>query len=71
MVEWAATLGRILGRRSGFAVPQILLGAILGELGQALIPGQRIVPRMALQGGYSFSYPNLTEALRSLLGESG
>ena len=55
------------GRPSWLPVPSLALRLALGELGPALVPGQRIMPRAALSGGYEFSQPTLEGALSDLL----
>lgn len=64
-----ATLGRVLGRRPGRAMPAFLLHLALGEMADALmLASRRIEPRRLLQSGYRFRYPDLDNALRHQLG---
>ena len=44
-----------------------VLKLALGEMGVALFPGQRVEPRVALEEGYSFRYPEFSDALGALL----
>ena len=67
MGEWARILGRVLGRPAWIPVPEMALRAMLGESAIAVVPGQRIVPRAAQRGQYSFVYPRLKDALTQLL----
>ena len=68
MGEFAKAVGRTLGRPSWLPVPGPLLGIALGEMGEALIPGQHIRPRAIQDAGFEFQHANLSEALRSCLG---
>ena len=55
-----------LGRPSWLAVPGFVLRLIVGEMaGIALLNGQRVAPRRALDGGFSFEYPDVTGAMRA------
>ena len=67
MAEFARTLGRKLGRPAFTPVPVFVLRLVLGEMGAALFPGQRVEPRIALEKGYPFRYRTFAEALDALL----
>jgi NAD dependent epimerase/dehydratase family enzyme len=43
-----------------------VLTLLLGEMAEMLLTGQRAVPKAAQDSGYSFRYPTILEALRSL-----
>jgi uncharacterized protein len=47
-------------------VPASVLTLLLGEMAEMLLTGQRAVPKAAQDLGYSFRYPNVLEALKSL-----
>jgi uncharacterized protein (TIGR01777 family) len=66
--EVAATLGRILRRPAFLPAPAIALEILLGETSSLLLQSQRVIPRVALDGGYRFRHPELEPALRDLLG---
>jgi hypothetical protein len=66
MSEFCKTLGRVLHRPSWAPVPAFALRALLGELGDVLLTGQRVLPAAAQKLGYAFKYPNLFNALQSL-----
>lgn len=67
MGEWVGVLAALAGRRARLPVPGFALRLALGELGEALVPGQRIAPSAALAGGYAFSHAELAPALGDLL----
>ena len=62
--EFSKALGSALGRPSWLPVPGFALKILVGEMaGPALLAGQRVVPRRALDAGFSFQYPNITAAM--------
>jgi uncharacterized protein (TIGR01777 family) len=64
--ELSKALGAALGRPSWLRVPGFVLRILLGEMaGVALLAGQRVIPRRAIEDGFSFEYPNITDAMRS------
>lgn len=66
--ELSKSLGDALGRPSWLRVPEFVLKVLLGEMaGVALLAGQRVIPRRALDAGFSFRYPELTTAMRAAL----
>jgi uncharacterized protein len=66
--EFSKTLGRVLRRPAFFRAPAPVLRLALGPMAdEMLLSGQRVIPRKALQQGYSFQHPRLEEALRSLV----
>ena len=46
--------------------PDLLLRIVLGEVADVVAKGQRAVPRRALELGYTFRHPDLSEALASI-----
>ena len=62
-------LGRVIGRPTLIPLPALAVRALFGEMGQTLlVEGARVVPRKALDSGYSFLFPGLEESLRHQLG---
>lgn len=66
--EIVATLGRVLRRPAFLPAPTIALEVVFGETSSMLLQSQRVIPRVALDGGYRFRHPQLEPALRDLLG---
>ena len=64
--EFTRTLGRVLHRPTIFHAPAFVLRAALGELATALVDGQRVLPALAEQLGFRFTYRALEPALESM-----
>jgi uncharacterized protein (TIGR01777 family) len=59
-------LGAALRRPSWFPVPGFVLKLIVGEMaGVALLAGQRVLPKRAMDAGFSFRYPDIDTAMRA------
>jgi len=67
MKEFTQTLGRVLHRPAFFPVPSFVLKGLLGEMADMLLTGQRVLPKRALQAGFSFKFPRLEPALQEIL----
>lgn len=67
MKEFCRTLGNVLGRPSWLRVPEFALRLAFGELASVMTTGQRVTPKVALDGGYQFRFQRLGPALRSIL----
>jgi uncharacterized protein (TIGR01777 family) len=65
--ELAKVLGEAMHRPSFLPAPGFVLKLILGEFGSVLLEGQRVIPKKLLDSGYSFLYPEIEGALRSLI----
>jgi uncharacterized protein (TIGR01777 family) len=64
---FTAVLGKVLGRPTFLPpVPGFMMRLVLGEFGDVLLKGQRVVPLKLLQSGFPFHYPTVEEALRDL-----
>ena len=64
---FSKTLAQVLGRPAFMRVPAVMMRLILGEASELLLEGQRVVPAHLNTAGYDFKYPNLEEALKSIL----
>jgi uncharacterized protein (TIGR01777 family) len=49
-------------------VPGFMLKILLGEFGDFILKGQKVVPKRLLEEGFTFSYPDLPSALNDLSG---
>ena len=67
MREFCRTLGRVMRHPSWVLVPSFVLRALLGEMAEMLLTGQRVVPAAALAHGYAFRFPALRGALEEAL----
>jgi uncharacterized protein (TIGR01777 family) len=70
--EFAATLGRVLGRPAILPIPACAIDVLFGEMGRTtLLASQRVHPRRLAESGFGFSFPTLEQALRNALGDAG
>jgi uncharacterized protein (TIGR01777 family) len=65
--ELAKAIGKVMHRPSFLPTPGFMLKLVLGEFGSVLLEGQRVIPRKLLDSGYVFIYPEIEEALQSLI----
>jgi len=65
--EFTRELAAALNRPVFFPVPEFALRLLMGEIADAVMSSQRVVPQVALDTGYRFKFPNLRSALESLL----
>ncbi|MCY4114308.1 MAG: TIGR01777 family oxidoreductase [Chloroflexi bacterium] len=71
-LEFARTLGRVLGRSALLPVPSPILRAMMGEIAdEMLLASQRVEPARLIDSGYHFHFPMLEHALRHALGRPG
>jgi uncharacterized protein (TIGR01777 family) len=69
---FTSALGRALGRPTIVPVPALAVKALFGQLGtEALLWGQRVLPRKATESGFRFFYEGIEESLRFQLGREG
>lgn len=68
MGEFCSALGQALGRPSWswLSVPEFALRLGMGEAAEALIGGQKIIPKKLLDAGFSFSFPTIAPALHNI-----
>ena len=70
MNEFCRTLGKSMNRPSWLPVPGFALKLGLGELATVMTTGQHVIPQVAQQKGFTFSYPTLEQALHSIFEKS-
>jgi len=67
--SFTSALGRALGRPTFVPVPAFAVRAAFGELGtEALLWGQRVIPKKAVDSGFRFFYEGVEESMRFQLG---
>ncbi len=66
--DFSRALGAALHRPAVVPVPSFALKLAVGQMSEAVLGGQRVLPQRAQEAGYRFQYPTLPETLRSLLG---
>jgi len=65
--EFTKALGEAIHRPSFLPVPTFALRAMLGEGADALLNGQRVIPKRTQELGYAFAYPAIEPALDQVL----
>jgi uncharacterized protein (TIGR01777 family) len=62
----ARELGRVLHRPALLPAPGFAVRLVLGEFGDVLLRGQRVLPRRLLAEGFRFAHPGFAAALEAL-----
>lgn len=62
-------LARVLHRPAFLPAPAFALKLVLGGFAEALLASYRVEPEVLKKSGYSFSHPDLSELLQSLLAQ--
>nr|XP_045598811.1 epimerase family protein SDR39U1-like [Procambarus clarkii]XP_045598812.1 epimerase family protein SDR39U1-like [Procambarus clarkii] len=63
--EFATAFGKALWRPSVIPLPTFAVNMLFNEeRGKIMTEGQKVIPKKALQTGYSFKYPNITVAAK-------
>jgi uncharacterized protein len=65
--EFTRALGRALHRPAFMPAPYIGLRILFGEFAEVLFASQRVIPRVALDTGFVFRYPDIAAALAEIL----
>ena len=65
--DLARALGKVLHRPSLLPAPAFMVRLVLGEFGSVVLKGQRVVPRLLLDSGFTFRYPDIEGALMSII----
>jgi uncharacterized protein len=65
--EFTKALGRQLHRPAFMPAPYLGLRLLFGEFAQVLFASQRVIPRVAVETGFVFQYPDIASALREIL----
>jgi uncharacterized protein len=67
MKQFGKILAKVLNRPYWFPVPEFALKLILGEMSALVLGSRRIYPDLLQNSGFKFEYPELQQALNSLL----
>lgn len=65
--ELGKAIGKVMHRPSFMPAPGFMIQLILGEFGSVLLKGQRVIPRRLLDAGFKFKYPDIEDALKSII----
>jgi uncharacterized protein len=68
--EFAKALGHALHRPAVTPTPGFAIKIMLGEGAQLLLQGQHVIPRVAIDAAYAFTYPEVGAALAGLVAEN-
>jgi len=68
--DLAKALGEALHRPSLMPAPGFMIKLVLGEFGSVILEGQRVIPEKLLKHGFIFSFPDIRQALQSLVSSS-
>ncbi|WP_078551884.1 TIGR01777 family oxidoreductase [Bacillus alkalicellulosilyticus] len=66
MKKFGKTVGKVLQRPHWFPVPSFAFQLLLGEMSTLLLDGKKVLPKQALEAGFSFKYQDLYSALQDL-----
>ena len=69
MRGFATALGRALHRPSFAKAPAAVIRLALGEMATVVLDGQRVVPKKALDLGFTFRFPDVLAALKDVVGD--
>ncbi|MDP8991342.1 MAG: TIGR01777 family oxidoreductase [Acidobacteriota bacterium] len=64
--EFTRELAAALHRPAILPVPTLALKILLGEMSQAILASQRVIPQAALRAGFQFRFTEVGEALRHI-----
>jgi uncharacterized protein (TIGR01777 family) len=67
MDAFAHALGDAMGRPSALRVPCFAVKLALGSRSEAVLSGQRAVPKVLSEAGFAFVFPELTSALADIV----
>lgn len=69
--EFTRALARVLRRPAWFKIPRFVIHALFGEMGEELLlSSSRVMPKVAMDSGYTFLLADLREALLFETGNS-
>ncbi|MBM7587101.1 uncharacterized protein (TIGR01777 family) [Bacillus pakistanensis] len=63
MKELGQILAKVINRPHWFPTPSFVIKAVLGEMSTLVLEGQKVIPSVLMDHGFSFMYPSLEKAL--------
>jgi uncharacterized protein (TIGR01777 family) len=67
MDVFATTLGHAMGRPAIFRVPSFAVKLALGSRAEAVLYGQRAIPKKLVEAGFAFVFPDVASALADIV----
>lgn len=67
MDHFGRIIGSVLNRPHWIPAPSFALQLLLGEMSEIVLQGQKVIPQVARDHGYSFEFPTVEKALADLL----
>lgn len=67
MSELCENLGEVMNRPSWLPVPEFALKLLLGEAAQAVLEGQKVIPKQTQEQGFSYQYSTVKPALADIV----
>jgi uncharacterized protein (TIGR01777 family) len=67
--DLAKALGKAFRRPSFLHAPAFMVRLLLGEFGNVVLKGQRVLPRRLLQFGFVFQFPEIQGTLKDIFGK--
>ncbi len=64
--DFSTRLGAALSRPAIIPMPSFVLNLALGEMAELLTQGQYVIPKRALDAGFTFKFPQLSDALSEI-----
>lgn len=64
--EFCLTLGKVLKRPCILGIPEWIVKIFLGEMGEILTKGGKVIPQKLLDAGFKFEFDDLDKALKDL-----
>lgn len=65
--ELSRSIGKVMGRPSFMPAPGFMIKLVMGEFGDVILKGQRVIPKVLLENGFPFTFPTIDRALKDLL----
>ena len=65
--EFTKALGRAVHRPAFMPAPYFGLRLLFGEFAKVLFASQRVIPKVALQTGFRFEFPEIGPALQQII----